>query len=673
MVTPGEPEQLALLRSATRRVRRPDPAAPEPASDHPVVRVVLDVSLPHLDRTFDYLVPAELSDVACPGVRVRVRFAGRLVDGFVVERVDASEHDGRLAFLHKVVSPEPVLSPAVHALAREVADHYAGTEPDVLRLAVPPRHARTEAREPEAPVEAPDRPSAESWARYRDGTSLLDAVHHGRSARAVWTALPGPTWPDELARLVLTAISAGRGALVVLPDHRDVDRLDSAITDLSGADHHVVLTAEAGPAERYRRWLMVRRGTTRAVIGTRAAMFAPVQDLGLVVVWDDGDDLHAEPRAPYPHVRTVLQIRSRLDGAALVLGSLSRTAEGSALVRSGWARSVAAPREVVRRQAPAVRATGDDADDGRDGGGVHARLPTLAWRTAAEGLQHGPVLVQVPRAGYVPGLACARCRAPARCALCRGPLGSPSGGASPACRWCAVVAAGWACPACGGSHLRATAVGASRTAEELGRAFPRVPVRTSGGATVLAEVGPEPALVVATPGAEPVAPGGYAAALLLDGWVLLSRPDLRAAEEALRRWLAAAALVRPRPDGGRVVVLADAAHPAVQALVRWDPVTFADRELAERTELSLPPDTRMVSLTGDASSLAGFLAAAHLPETATVLGPVAGRNDDERFLVRAARSTAREVVDACKAAAGVRSAHKDSGSVRLQVDPTEIG
>jgi len=120
-------------------------------------------------------------------------------------------------------------------------------------------------------------------------------------------------------------------------------------------------------------------------------------------------------------------------------------------------------------------------------------------------------------------------------------------------------------------------------------------------------------------------------------------------------------------------VLADAAHPAVQALVRWDPGTFADRELAERTELSLPPDTRMVSLTGDASSLAGFLAAAHLPETATVLGPVAGRDDDERFLVRAARSTAREVVDACKAAAGVRSAHKDSGSVRLQVDPTEIG
>ena len=671
---PGEPEQLALLRPAVRRTRRPSSGGtPEPATDRPVARVVLDVSLPHLDRTFDYLVPTELSDVASPGVRVRVRFAARLVDGYVVERVEASEHAGRLAFVHKVVSPELVLTPAVHALAREVADHYAGTEPDVLRLAVPPRHARTEALEPETPTELPLRPQVDSWARYRDGAALLDAVHHGTPARAVWTGLPGPTWPGEVARLLLTALAGGRGALAVLPDHRDVERLDSALSELGGADHHVVLTAEPGPAERYRRWLAVRRGARRAVIGTRAAMFAPVHDLGLVVVWDDGDDLHAEPRAPYPHVRTVLQLRSRLEGAALVVGGLSRTAEGAALVRSGWARSVAAPRDVVRRVAPAVRATGDDADDGLDGGGVHARLPTLAWRTAAEGLQHGPVLVQVPRAGYVPGLACTRCRAPARCAACRGPLGSPSGGATPACRWCAVVAASWSCPVCEGTRLRATAVGASRTAEELGRAFPRIPVRSSGGGTVLADVGPEPALVVATPGAEPVAPGGYAAALLLDGWALLSRPDLRAAEEALRRWLAAASLVRSGPDGGRVVVLADAAHPAVQALVRWDPGTFADRELAERTELSLPPDTRMVSLTGDPSSLASFLAAADLPETAAVLGPVAAKDEQERFLVRVPRACARQAVDALRAASGVRSAHKESGNVRVQVDPMEVG
>src|SRR4029453_1235234 len=90
-------------------------------------------------------------------------------------------------------------------------------------------------------------------------------------------------------------------------------------------------------------------------------------------------------------------------------------------------------------------------------------------------------------------------------------------------------------------------------------AFPGTPVRTSGRDGVLAHVPPESALVVATPGAEPVAEGGYGAVLLLDTWALLTRADLRAGEEALRRWCAAAALARPGPQGGRVVVVADGA------------------------------------------------------------------------------------------------------------------
>ncbi|RRR62657.1 primosome assembly protein PriA, partial [Streptomyces sp. RP5T] len=127
------------------------------------------------------------------------------------------------------------------------------------------------------------------------------------------------------------------------------------------------------------------------------------------------------------------------------------------------------------------------------------------------------------------------------------------------------------CQACGGFRLRAQVVGARRTAEELGRAFPAVPVRTSGREHVLDTVPGAPALVVSTPGAEPVAEGGYAAALLLDGWAMLGRPDLRAGEDALRRWIAASALVRPQEAGGTVVVVAEPTLRPVQALVRWDP------------------------------------------------------------------------------------------------------
>jgi primosomal protein N' (replication factor Y) len=130
------------------RPTRRTAAAAEPVADvDPVARVLVDVPLAHLDRTFDYGVPASMAEDAQPGVRVKVRFAGRDVDGFVLERGTETDHDGSLTPLRRVVSPERVLSPQVAALAGELAERYAGTRSDVLRLAVPARHAATEKKD----------------------------------------------------------------------------------------------------------------------------------------------------------------------------------------------------------------------------------------------------------------------------------------------------------------------------------------------------------------------------------------------------------------------------------------------------------------------------------------------------------------------------------------------
>jgi primosomal protein N' (replication factor Y) len=184
----------------------------------------------------------------------------------------------------------------------------------------------------------------------------------------------------------------------------------------------------------------------------------------------------------------------------------------------------------------------------------------------------------------------------------------------------------------------------------------------------------EPALVVATPGAEPMTPGGYAAALLLDGDALLARPGLRAVEEALRRWLRAAALVRPGPDGGAVVVVADAAAPAVQALVRWDPAGHAARELADRATLGFPPVARAIEITGAADDLEELLGLADLPEQAKVLGPVAARTKDHlQVVLLAPRPAASKLTAAVKTAQGVRAARRSGGPVRVRVDPVDLG
>lgn len=630
---------------------------------------MVDVALPHLDRPFDYLVPADLDARVAAGSRVRVRFAGRLVDAYVLERGTGSEHVGNLAFIERVVGDEPVLTEETTALFRAVADRWAGNFVDVVRLGVPSRHARAESSASKDVGDLPAAPET-GFGRYRAGPAFLTAIAHGKAARAVWSALPGDDWPARLAEAVRAALEAERGAVVVVPDARDLARLDAAVTAALGSGRHVALSADLGPAERYRRWLSVRRGAVRVAIGTRAAAYAPVADPGLLAIWDEGDDLHAEPRAPYAHVRDVLAVRSSLTGAALLIAGHARTAEAQLLLETGWAHEIAAGRAELRTAAPRVRPVADDVEIARDPAAAAARLPSLAWRTTRESLEAGrPVLVQVPRGGYVPSLACARDRTPARCAICAGPLGALSGRSAAACRWCGRPAEAWTCPECGGRALRAVVVGAGRTAEELGRAFPGYPVRTSGGDRVLADVAPEAAVVVATPGAEPVCPGGYGAALLLDGWALLSRPDLRAAEEALRRWANAAALVRP---GGAVIVGADAGVPAVQALVRWDPGGFASRELADRAELGFPPVSRMAALSGPAAAVGELVAAAELPDSAQVIGPVPVDAGGERLLVRVARGQGIELAHALKTAAAGRSSRRSAEPVRITLDPVGV-
>jgi primosomal protein N' (replication factor Y) len=255
----------------------------------------------------------------------------------------------------------------------------------------------------------------------------------------------------------------------------------------------------------------------RVVLGTRAAAFAPVGDLGLVVIWDDGDDLHAEPRAPYPHALQVLLTRAQLAGAGALVAATGRSTEAQLLVETRWAQEIVAPAPRLRASAPLVAPTGDDVDRARDAAAATARLPSLAWRAARDALAGGtPVLVQVPRRGYVPSVSCVECHTPARCAKCAGPLELRSSHSIAACRWCGRPAADYACHRCGARRLRASIVGAGRTAEELGRAFAGVAVPHSGRDSVLDRVPGEPALVVATPGAEPVADGGYGAVLLLD-------------------------------------------------------------------------------------------------------------------------------------------------------------
>ncbi|MET0449085.1 MAG: primosomal protein N' [Aeromicrobium sp.] len=658
-------EQLALVPSsslARKRPERPAKPAQAAAASRAVARVVVDSGLPHLDRYFDYLVPEALHEKTVPGCRVKVRFAGRLVDGFVVERVEASDHGGRLAFIAKVVSPEVVLTPEVLGLARAVADRYAGVLGDVLRLAIPPRHARAEKRrrkptEGELPLGA-----LEGWQNYVHGLSFVAALRAGERPRGWWTAVPGHDPARLVAEAVLATLATGRGAVVCVPDVRDVARWDAVFTEVLGEGRHVALTAAQEAEDRYGSFLAAARGDVQVVLGTRAAAFAPVEQLGLVAMWDDGDDLFAEPRSPYPHAREVLLLRSTLQETALLIGGYARTAEGQSLIDSGWCSTLAAEQRTRRRAWPRLEIT-----DGSTAGAAPVRLPQEAFRAirAAE----GAVLIQVPRRGYRDTLSCQTCRQPARCTNCQGPLGQPSASAPIACRWCGQADADWTCPHCHGTQLRSPVVGALRTAEEFARAFPDREVVTSGGASVLSDVPAGRLIVLSTPGAEPHVEGGYHAVILLDTWLMLGREDVRVDEESHRRWFNALALAGP---GARAVAVGDA--QVLQALVRADAAGFAVRELASRAETHLPPTARLASIDGPDDVLATLAEQIWTPNT-EVLGPVPvdqrAPDAGQRLILRTPRREGAELARILVGVAAARSAAKLPG-LRIQIDPPTI-
>lgn len=668
--TPPPPQQLTLLRATVRASKVPK-RAPVPAASLPVARVAVDVPLAHLDRPFDYVVTEAFDESAVPGCRVRVRFAGQRVDGYLLERAARSDHEGRLGAIERVLSAEVVLRADVARLCRRVADRYAGTFADVVRLAVPQRHAREEQAERLAVDLPPPPPPDDSlWRGQPGGAELIRRLRSGHIPRACSIPDPGSDWPALLAQAVAATSASGRGSIVCLPDARDVARMDAALIPVLGHGRHVVLTAALGPQARYRAFLAAARGQVKVVLGTRAAAFAPVHDLGLLAMWDDGDDLFAEPRAPYPHAREVLLLRAHDCGAGVLLASWARSCEAQALVEAGWCTDLAVATTSRRAAAPPVRVAGPTGVAARDPG-AGTRLPAEAQRLLREAAGAGPVLVSVPRSGYRPALACQDCRAPARCRSCAGPLGQAHVDAVPRCRWCARDASPWSCSECGGTRLRAPVVGERRTAEEIGRAVTGVPIRSSGGDRVLDFVDASPQIVVATPGAEPVAEGGYVAALLLDIAATLWRPDLRTAEEALRRWSQVVALVRTGPAGGRVLVVGDPALPALQALVRADPVGFAERELADRATARLPPAVRLATVTGPRAEVASLPAEAW-PSAAEVLGPVNLDDETARLVLRTVKSSGAQLADSLRVMAASRSSRK-LAPLRIQVDPHDLG
>lgn len=607
-----------------------------------IARVLLDSPLPQLDRLFDYRIPERWREQAVPGVRVLVplRSAGRQAKGYIVEVADEVGYEGVLSELDEVVSPAAVLDAGVWRLVRRAADRAAGVASDLVRVAVPPRQVRVEkawlarraesvaaarARDAARPVAPPISgyaPDAVAAALRFDAVPLA-MVPGGDAAdgrRIALTGIPHPVEiaPDvwvpaavrTLAELAVATLSAGRSAIVSVPDYRDLDHLSTCLALLAGPDDTARIDAIQPAADRYRAFLRTLEPRPVIVIGNRSALLAPAPALGLVAVWDDGDGLHVEPHAPGVHSRDLALLRQEETGCSLVLAAHARSTDVQRLVELGWLTAVEPLGRWRRRITPTAQQTGGDEARGR--------IPSSAWRAVADALQQGPVLVQVARPGYAPRIACTECGETARCTSCRGPLGIPRAGAAASCRWCGALAVGWRCATCDGERWRTVGRGSARTADELGRAFPGARVIVSDGETPVQSAPGGRTLVVATRGAEPLVAGGYRAVLLLDGEGMLARESLRVVEDCVRWWCNAAALAAPDAP----VLLVGVGGAVATALATGHPERIAAAELGDRRLLRFPPAVRVAALAGTPEAVARATASLADLEGVDVLGPI---------------------------------------------------
>jgi primosomal protein N' (replication factor Y) (superfamily II helicase) len=584
--------------------------------------VLLPAPVPHLDRVFDYAVPESLRSASNLGRRVRVRFAGRLATGIIVG--EQQDSDFELQPIRAVLGP-PVLPPATAELTRAVAQRYVGNWSDVVTAAIPPRHAGAERAVTDDHgqlLAASAVTAAALQSEPADRHVLSDAPRQALSIPWSWD------WTRSLAAAIAHTLSRGKRVLVIVADDADLRRAQQALNHLDRPVSAVRISADTGAYARYRAYLAAISGQADVVFGTRAAAFTHIPNLGLMWMWRDVDSALVDPQAPYWHAREVVGMRAMADNCSVIYAGWTRSVEVQRLVDIGWLVDTSPARSTWREDLGRVRLP-DSVDQLRDPVALTARVPHAAIDLVRRHIAEGPVLVQVPRKGYVPLIACSHCRTLVLCPAC-GAAAQLSRDGVVQCR-CGALPSPWVCPICEHTAVRAVRVGSGRTAVELSRAVPRVKViRSDSEAGVVAEVSADPALVVATPGAEPVAMGGYAAGLLLDGDVLAHGPWLRAPEEALERWSQALSNLRPEAPA---LLIANPAGLAAQALVRVDPVGFAAREYQLREEAHLPPTQRFFAISGPGAADVATEVTAQAGQLCTVLGPVPTVSGD-RWLVR---------------------------------------
>ncbi|MGB5815133.1 MAG: primosomal protein N' [Thermoanaerobaculia bacterium] len=438
--------------------------------------------------------------------------------------------------------------------------------------------------------------------------ALVAAVRASKHAAFLLAGITGSGKTEVYLRAISTCLELDRSALVLVPEIALVPALARATRERFG-DRLAVLHSALSRLERQQEWERIRHGEARVVLGPRSAVFAPVAELGLVIVDEEQDSSYKQDSTPRYNGRDLARLRAHRQGAVVVVVSATPSLESRYQVETGKVGKL----ELIQRVGYGKPPEGILVDLRTEGvtrrpGEAHfsARLRDELEAALAAGDQ---AILLRNRRGYAPILLCRACGADMRCADCGLPRTFHRRDNALRCHYCgSAIPTPTACPACEEEALEPIGTGTERVEEEFRNLFAGVSVdvldrdtvrRRGGLAGVLESFGRGDTQVLI--GTQMVSKGHHFPRVALAGVLLadtyLGFPDFRAVERtySLLTQLAGRAGRGERP--GKVVI--QTFHPhhyAIQAALTHDDQAFAEEEMRFRRVFHYPPYTRMIQL-----------------------------------------------------------------------------
>ena len=583
-------------------------------------RVVVESDLLQLDREFDFLVPKNLADTVQIGQRVRFQLGRtkKLASGFIASL--PTESSFATSELVEIVDSEPVVTQEIFRLSRQVANRQAVALGEILQQAVVEHMPRIPKPlyepTPETLVDVPSLPGIPSLpSRSAILTSARSLTHEG---------MRYPDWCWLFLRAAVEAIQAGKSALLIVPERDQINQLAALFSSMGMQNLISTWLPGEKKSDRFTNFHRALIQDKSIVIGSRSAIYAPVRNLGVIALFDDGDDSLREQGSPYTHAREIALMRAT-DDVKLLFAANYRSLEIQRLVEIGYLK------DMEMKLPPARISYSPPAQ----------RLDAASFKLMREALEVGPVLVLIPRKGNSATVYCAGCDQRLACNNCKGPIWENEKGEY-RCRVCQGIS--HSCAACGSNKLRRGRTGSTRTAAEFGKAFPGTTISEFTSDTKPTAIKKSKHLILATPGSAPRVQLGYAALLILDSDVWLAMPQLRSEQTAVRDWMEAIELLS---DTGRAHV-AGVDQDLGQALSLGQHRALAASAFREVNSLSLPPAARIATLEGTQDTITQALEVAQ-KAGATVLR--SNLSDSASALIRFSYSQGAEVSASLKALA----------------------